>query len=226
MISYFFVFSIGGYIIEVILCSIGQKKFVNRGFLFGPWLPIYGFGGLLIIALTSPIRDNFLLTFVISMAIGAVIEYVSSFLLEKIFHVHWWDYSLTDKYNLNGRICIRNTLAFGIGGCILVYSAFPLISSILNHLSVGWEIGVAIVLSLIFIFDLVVSSYANSKVKYLADFNKVVGDQTNEIKKNAKQAIKMLFSTPEKLARKIEKAKKKAEQKLVRAEKKKSRKKK
>lgn len=195
LILYFTVFSIAGYFIEVILCSIDQKRVVNRGFLFGPYLPIYGFGGLLMMYLTKDIRDNFLLTFLISMSVGAIIEYVSSFLLEKIFHVRWWDYSLTDKLNLNGRICMRNTLAFGIGGCILIYSALPGVNALLDFIPKSIQIALAVIAALVFLVDTIVSSYANAKVTNMADFNQIMGDQTNEIKKYAKLVIKQFFAS-------------------------------
>ncbi len=145
--------------------------------------------------LTRDVKDNFLLTFLIAMTTGAVIEYVSSFVLEKIFKVRWWDYSQTDKLNLNGRICMRNSLAFGFGGCVLIYWAQPMISGALKLLPPAVEIALAVFFSIIFLLDTIVSTYANAKVTSMADFNQILGDQTNEIKKYAKLVIKQFFAS-------------------------------
>lgn len=196
LMLYFSLFSILGYIIEVILCSIGQKKMVGRGFLFGPYLPIYGFGGVLILLCTEKTQGNFALTFLISMGVCSALEYVTSFLLEKIFHLRWWDYSRSDKLNLNGRICARNSLAFGIGGCILVYSALPLVDRIINLLPEDWRLVVALILAVIFLLDTIASSYVTGKLKNVEEIGKIIGDQTNEIKRHAKKALKQLFKKP------------------------------
>ena len=191
-ILYFSLFSIIGYIIEVVLCSITQRRMANRGFLFGPYLPIYGFGGILIMLTTTETRDNFALTFLISMAVCSALEYMTSLIMEKLFNVRWWDYK-GERFNLHGRICMRNSLAFGIGGCILIYSALPVVDNIIDILSNTWQTILAVVMMVIFGLDTLISSYANSKVKYLADLNKTVGDQTREIKKAANRAIAQIF---------------------------------
>lgn len=219
LIWYFTVFSVAGYFIEVILCSIDQKRVVNRGFLFGPYLPIYGFGGIFMMYLTRGVRYDFVLTFLISMTVGAIVEYISSYILEKLFHVRWWDYSQTDKLNLNGRICVRNTLAFGVGGCVLIYWALPAINGLLRILPVGVQVTVAIIAAIIFAFDTVISTYANAKVTSMADFNEILGDQTNEIKKYAKLVIKQYFASSEKVRKAAEREAKKQKRLIDRKQK-------
>ncbi len=219
LIWYFTVFSVAGYFIEVILCSIDQKRVVNRGFLFGPYLPIYGFGGIFMMYLTRGVRYDFVLTFLISMTVGAIVEYISSYVLEKLFHVRWWDYSQTDKLNLNGRICVRNTLAFGVGGCVLIYWALPAINGLLRILPVGVQVAVAIIAAIIFAFDTVISTYANAKVTSMADFNEILGDQTNEIKKYAKLVIKQYFASSEKVRKAAEREAKKQKRLIERKQK-------
>ena len=189
----FTIFSVTGYIIEVILCSIGQKRVSNRGFLFGPYLPIYGFGGILMMLTTREIQDNFLLTFLVSMGVCSALEYFTSFLMEKLWHVRWWDYS-DERVNLNGRICMRNSLAFGISGCILVYSALPFVTGMIDWLPWGWQVGFSIFFLVIFVLDTIASSYANSKAaKVVRGLSKMVDDQTREIKRQANRAIAQLF---------------------------------
>ncbi len=216
LVLFFTVFAVVGYFIEVLLCSLEQKKMTNRGFLFGPCLPIYGFGGLLMMFLTRNVIDNVFLTFLISMTTGAVIEYTSSFLLEKIFHVRWWDYSLTDKFNLNGRICLRNTLAFGIGGCIMIYFALPIMENLLRITPFGLQIAIAIICLVALIVDTIISAYANAHVANMADFDQILGDQTEEIKKYAKLVIKQFFATSEKEKRAAARELKKQQRKISR----------
>ena len=219
LILYFTVFSVAGYFIEVVLCSLDQKRVVNRGFLFGPYLPIYGFGGLLMMFLTQGIRGNFILTFLVAMVVGAITEYISSFVLEKIFHVRWWDYSQTDKLNLNGRICVRNTLAFGLGGCLLIYWAAPMIGHLIKHAPAEVQITLAIIAAIIFAIDTAISTYANAKVASMADFNQILGDQTNEIKKYAKLVIKQYFASSEKVRKAAEREAKKQKKLIERKQK-------
>ena len=216
LVIFFTVFSVVGYFIEVIFCSIQQRKMTNRGFLFGPCLPIYGFGGLFMMFLTRNFVDNVFLTFLISMGIGAIVEYFSSFLLEKIFHVRWWDYSLTDKFNLNGRICLRNTLAFGIGGCIMIYFALPVLENLLKITPFAVQLIISIILVVILLIDTIISTYANLRVSSMADFNEILGDQTEEIKKYAKLVIKQFFATSEKEKRAAARELKKQQRKIDR----------
>lgn len=164
--------------------------------------------------LTRNVIDNVFLTFLISMTIGAVVEYISSFLLEKIFHVRWWDYSLTDKFNLNGRICLRNTLAFGIGGCVMIYFALPIMENLLRITPFGLQVAIAIICLVALIVDTIISAYANAHVANMADFDQILGDQTEEIKKYAKLVIKQFFATSEKEKRAATREIKKQQRKI------------
>ena len=96
----FILLSVVGYIAETIFCFIQDKKFVNRGFLCGPIIPIYGIGCLFLGYFLSSFKDNFLIVVLLGMFITSLLEYVTSYLLEKIFHNKWWDYS-NQKFNLN-----------------------------------------------------------------------------------------------------------------------------
>ena len=84
--------SFGGYIVEVINCSIRQRKLVNRGFLFGPCLPIYGVGGLLLVLTLNKYQNDLFIVFIVGMVMTSCIEYYTSYILERIFHNKWWDY--------------------------------------------------------------------------------------------------------------------------------------
>ena len=105
-VSYFFIYSFFGWVIEVILFLFQTKDFVNRGFLHLPILPIYGFGGVLILVLLKPFRKKQLYLFITGIILAGILEYSTSWFLETFKGMKWWDY--TGYFlNLNGRICLE-----------------------------------------------------------------------------------------------------------------------
>ena len=201
-ILYFFLYSILGYAVEVAVVSIHKKKLLNRGFLFGPWLPIYGFGVVFVILSAGFTKGNTALTFFVSMVVCSVLEYITSWAMEKMFGIKWWDYSKSDKFNLHGRICLRNCLLFGLGGCLVIYKMQPFAEKIIAWLGEASGVVAGILLGLI-ILDAVASFYAVEKVKRSGGLKKTVGDQTNEVKRLARLAIADLVSRGEKMKQKI-----------------------
>ena len=123
---YFIIYSFIGWLMEVVLKSKDEHKFVNRGFLIGPICPIYGFGVLLIILLVGNSKSDLLAVFLKSILVCSVLEYFTSYFMEKLFHARWWDYS-KNKYNINGRICLETMLPFGILSTIVIYVVHPLV---------------------------------------------------------------------------------------------------
>ena len=152
----FYFSSFLGYLIEVFWSFLASKKFVNRGFLCGPVIPIYGLGALLILYCLLRYYEDPVVVFVFGIIITSALEYFVSFLLEKIFHNKWWDYS-TQKYNINGRVCLRNSLAFGVLSLLIIYGITPgyyLLFSLLDFKV--WMI-LAIIFTFIFILDVIYS---------------------------------------------------------------------
>lgn len=122
---YLFIYSVLGWICEVVYCRIVHGNWTNRGFLSGPYCPIYGFGGLFIVLLLSPFTSNPLLVFLLSILVTTTLEYITSFLMEKIFNAKWWDYS-NEFLNINGRVCLATAIPFGILGVLVMYFIHPL----------------------------------------------------------------------------------------------------
>lgn len=149
LILVFFVYSFVGYICEIICSSIVQKKLVNRGFLCGPYCPIYGVGSLFILFLLWRFKEDPVLVFILGALITSCLEYFTSFILEKIFHNKWWDYSYM-KLHINGRVCLQNTLFFGFGTLVIIYVAQPFIHELLVNMS-SLAMGI-VAYSLFFIF--------------------------------------------------------------------------
>ena len=122
----FLCYSFLGWACETVYCSIGKRKFVNRGFLNGPLCPVYGFGALAVLYFLRPVSDNIPLLFVSGMVLTSVIEYITGYLLEKLFATKWWDYS-SRRFNIHGRVCLRNSLMFGALSVVAVRVIDPVI---------------------------------------------------------------------------------------------------
>ena len=153
----FIIYSFIGYICEVIYCSFLQKKLVNRGFLFGPICPIYGIGAVLTIYSLINFKNNPVIVFILGILITSTLEYYTSYIFEKIFNNKWWDYSYRAD-NINGRICIGNSIYFGLGILAVIYIINPCITNFLNMFTINVIIIVSILIMLIFIVDLIWSS--------------------------------------------------------------------
>ena len=111
---------------EVIYAYFDDRQFVNRVFLIGPYCPIYGVGSVLIIYFLRNNLGDILSVNLKSILVAAILEYMTSFVMEKIFHARWWDYS-DNKFNINGRICLETLIPFGFLACFLVYIINPFI---------------------------------------------------------------------------------------------------
>lgn len=129
----FIAYSMIGWMIEVVATYPDTKCFVNRGFLIGPYCPIYGNCALAMVLLLHNVKSPVLL-FVLSIIICSAGEYITSYLMEKLFHARWWDYT-KNKFNINGRICLVNSLAFGVLGFLLVKFVNPFALSLFDKLS-------------------------------------------------------------------------------------------
>lgn len=182
----FIVYSITGWIIEVIATYPDTKCFVNRGFLIGPYCPIYGNCAIAMIFLLHNVTNPILL-FVLSILICSVGEYVTSYTMEKIFHARWWDYS-KNKFNLNGRICLVNSLAFGVLGFLLIKFVNPFVVGLITNLSSTMMNVLFYTILTLFIIDNVISFKVIFKIKNMS-IKYVHLDNTKEITEKVKKIL-------------------------------------
>lgn len=126
-ILYFFTYAFIGWCVEVAYAAAAEKKFVNRGFLNGPLCPIYGFGVVAVIGFLEPFKSNIVLLYFTSMLLVTALEWLTGFILEKIFHNKWWDYS-NIPFNLNGYVCLRFSLIWGVACVFVIKWVHPLIA--------------------------------------------------------------------------------------------------
>lgn len=133
-IFYFFLYSFIGWFFESCYCSIRPKKWVNRGFLRGPICPIYGTGGLVMMICLLPLRHitenlyfNELLIFIAGAVLCDIVEFMTSYIMEKLFNARWWDYS-NKRFNIQGRICLTHTFYWGTCSCLFVFILEPIMN--------------------------------------------------------------------------------------------------
>lgn len=177
---YFMIYSFMGWIMEVIVTYKEQKKFVNRGFLIGPYCPIYGWGILIIIILLGKPHSDIFGIFLKSMVIAGILEYFTSYFMEKVYKFRWWDYS-ERKFNINGRVCLENLIPFGLLGLIFFNYIHPFISTQIDKISNNILIILAIILFIVYLLDNIISNKLLYKISKKVTKN--AKDNTIEIKK-------------------------------------------
>lgn len=165
---------------EITLAFYEHKKFINRGFLIGPYCPIYGAGCLLLSTLLSRYSEDIVVIFALSIFICSILEYFTSYIMEKIFKLRWWDYS-NMKFNINGRICLETMVPFGIIGVLVVKYINPFFINIINNCNKTTILWIVIILSSIFIVDNLISFNVIFNLKNIT--KDITKDSTEEIKK-------------------------------------------
>ncbi len=182
----FLIYSMFGWIIEIINTLIREKKFVNRGFLMGPFIPIYGVGAILATLLLSKYRDDLASLFFISIAVFAVLEYIVSYFMEKIFKLRWWDYTYK-KFNINGRVALDNLIAFGILGVIATKYLSPLLLNFISNMKFDLKLILFLILSVSFLVDYILSFIITFNLKTIT--KNLKKDSTEDIKKTIKKHV-------------------------------------
>lgn len=131
LVSYFFVYGFLGWCTEVCFQALSKGKLVNRGFLNGPICPIYGVGVVLVVWILEPLAPHGTILFFGSIVLCSLLEWITGFLLEKLFHQKWWDYS-NEPFNIGGYICLRFSIMWGFACVFAVYLLHPTIVWLLS----------------------------------------------------------------------------------------------
>ena len=181
---------------ESIFRSIIEKKIINTGFLRGPICPIYGIGALIMTTVLSSLSNNVYLLFISSVAVLTLWEYIVGVLLEKIFHTKYWDYS-NHKINFQGRICLSNSIYWGILGVAFVKFIHPFIQEVIGKINIDILYFVIAIASLVFIIDFVASIM---KFKNIKSALERIEELNNEIKEKLREIAKESEKTTEKIA--------------------------
>lgn len=167
IISYFFIYAFLGWCCEVIFAAVKEGRFVNRGFLNGPVCPIYGFGVITVLMILWGVKDNFVLLFFGSVLLTSVLEYVTGYILEKFFHMRWWDYS-SEHFNIKGYVCLKFSILWGLVCLIVVDIVHPAIENLVLHLPVRLTVVLLCVLTFAMLADAIITAIGISNTnKYL-----------------------------------------------------------
>lgn len=176
IITYFYIYSFIGWVLESIYKTIYEKKIVNSGFLYGPFCPIYGFGALIMYYILSGYNNNPVHVFIIGFVVLSVWEYIVAWALEKLLHTKYWDYS-NNKFNLNGRVCLLNSFFWGVLGLVFIYIVHPFIQNQIaniNHLTL---IIISLIISLGLIIDIILSTKKINDIKKKIEDIKKIGEE-------------------------------------------------
>lgn len=197
----FLIYSIIGWIVEIIGVYLESKTIVNRGFLIGPYCPIYGVSCILMLMFLKKYVDDPLILFIVAIFICTMTEYMTSFIMEKVFKTRWWDYSHM-PFNVNGRICLVNSVLFGIGGIVLLYVLNPIFNNLLLSIPIFIFYIISILLLVIFITDLLISFNIIFKLEKNINNTSTRKDSTEEIR----EKVKDIINNSSKLAKRVVKA--------------------
>lgn len=126
LIWIFLIYAFIGWCLEVAYAALEKGEFVNRGFLNGAWCPIYGCGMVIVVFLLYPLKNNPLILFIGCMLFTTILEFLTGYLLEKIFHNKWWDYSNV-PFNIMGYVCLKFSLIWGLAGTFVIDIIHPII---------------------------------------------------------------------------------------------------
>lgn len=197
----FVLYSFLGWAAESVYCSIPAGKPINRGFLAGPFCPIYGAGAMLIVEVLTPLKDQTVLLFAAGALLTSLVEYLTGWLLEALFHTKYWDYSAY-RFQLHGRVCLKNSLMFGVMGVVTVYWIQPLLFGLLGRIpnrALSW---LSAGLTLYFLTDTALSVMEAARLNgKLAELQQVL----DEIKEKALTArVETLEALQEIIAARLE----------------------
>ncbi len=178
---------------ESVFRSVSEKKIINTGFLRGPICPIYGFGAIIMITILSRFSNNVVLLFIASVVILTFWEYIVGVLLEKMFHTKYWDYS-DHKINFQGRICLTNSIYWGILGVVFLKFIHPFMQELVGKINIDILYFIIAISSLVFLVDVITSIVKvlniQKALERVEELNNEIKEKLNEIKMAAKEAEK------------------------------------
>lgn len=201
------IYSFCGWLLETITKTIAQKKFVNSGFLFGPICPIYGIAAIMMIKVLNTFKGNYIFAFIASFIVFTVWEYFVGWLLEKVFHTKYWDYSYY-KINLHGRICLINSLTWGFLGVAFIEIIHPIVEYLLQLVPNIIINRITIMVSAILILDCIMTiikiNNINISMRKLEEVSKIIKEKIEELKILPDKAGQKAKENKEKLKNAIE----------------------
>lgn len=211
LVTYFIIYSFLGWGMESIVRSICEKKIINTGFLRGPFCPIYGIGATIMFLFLEGFQDKPIILFFIAIIVLTIWEYVVGVFLEKVFKTKYWDYS-DHKLNFQGRICLTNSICWGVLGVLFVKYIHPFIEGIMAKVDVNLLNYIVAILFVIFLGDTITSiinvKNIKSTLENIENINKEIKEKLKELKTLRKEKEEKAIA-PESIQQMVEKLKKK-----------------
>lgn len=215
-LAFFVIYAFLGWCAEVIFNAVNTGHFVNRGFLNGPVCPIYGFGMVIVVLCLTPLQKNWLLLFLGSMVLTSALEWLTGYVLKKVFHTSWWDYS-DQPFNIGGYICLRFSILWGLGCVMVMYLVHPMITRFVRWVpALAGQVIIAICL-FCFACDFYVTVAGilkfNRRLKRLEEVSGLMHDLSEDIGSGLAEGALKLAGTGEKLKESSAQWREEAEQK-------------
>ena len=189
LLTYFVIYSFLGWVLESIVRTICERKIINTGFLIGPFCPIYGFGAIIMILFLNQYKNNIILLFIVSVIALSLWEYIVGVLLEKFFHTKYWDYS-NYRFNYKGRICLTNSIAWGILGVLFINYIHPFIIQVIGYMNFTYIAIGASIIALILLIDAIISvvkiKNIQSTLQKVEEINEQIKQKLSELKEKEK----------------------------------------
>ncbi len=183
VLTYFIIYSFLGWVMESTVRTICEKKLINTGFLHGPFCPIYGIGAMILFLFLKRFENQLILLFFMGVIVLTFWEYIVGVMLEKMFKTKYWDYS-KHKFNFQGRICLTNSICWGILGILFVKYIHPFIENIVSNINPIILYYIVAILSVVILIDMIVSII---KVKNIQSTLEQIEKLNTEIKEKLKE---------------------------------------
>ncbi len=189
ILTYFVIYSFLGWVLESVVRTVCERKIINTGFLIGPFCPIYGFGAIIMLLFLNTFENNSILLFFIAFVVLSLWEYLVGVLLEKFFSTKYWDYS-DHKFNYKGRICLANSIAWGILGVLFIKYIHPFIENIIGYVdSTYLAIATTIIICVILIdaiINIVKVKNIKSTLAKIENINEQIKQKLSELRDKEK----------------------------------------
>ncbi len=214
---YFFIYAFLGWCTEVVYAALNEGKFINRGFLNGPYCPIYGFGVIAVVNLLTPIHENPFLLFLGSVFVTSAIELFTGFILEKIFKHKWWDYS-DRPFNVGGYICPIFSLMWGLACLIVVDRIHPMVSGLVNFIPYMPAVIILTAFTVVFVIDIIATVKTifklNKKMERIEELSAMIKKSSDELGESLAAGTISIAAKKESIEYKIYQEREKLEEKI------------
>lgn len=222
ILTYFIIYSFLGWLMESFFRTICEKKLINTGFLKGPFCPIYGFGAIIMFLFLDNYENKPILLFFIAFILLTLWEYVVGVILEKVFKTKYWDYS-DHKFNFQGRICLTNSIFWGILGVVFVKYIHPFIQNVISRIDKNILIYSVTIFTIVFLVDMITTiinvKNIQSTLNKIENLNKEIKEKLKEIKNTSvmkEKELEIEKVTIENVQKIVEKLKKKRNRTILR----------